>query len=74
MRKLIKKPMSERAKEILLSSLEKLSTDSSMQIKILEQSIVHNWQSVYALKENNNFKDKDKPQAQNDTADWFTSL
>lgn len=74
MRKLIKKPLTERAKAILLSSLEKLSTDSSMQIKILEQSIVHNWQSVYALKENNNFKDKDKPQVQDNTADWFTNL
>lgn len=53
MRKLIKKPMSDRAKKILVSNLEKLSTNPEIQVKILEQSIVHSWQSVYALKENN---------------------
>lgn len=73
MRKLIKKPMSERAKEILLSNLEKLSKDSNTQIKILEQSIVHNWQSVYELKEGDKNNSKDKPQVQNDS-DWFVSF
>ena len=51
MRKLIKKPMSEQAVKIMLNKLSKLASDDETQIKILEQSIEHSWQSVYELKE-----------------------
>ena len=58
MRKSIKKPMTARAKELLLSNLAKLSTDTETQIKILNQSILNSWQDVYPLKE-------DHPKQQN---------
>jgi hypothetical protein len=51
MRKKIKKPMTDRAVQLLLSELAKLSTDTTTQIKILEQSILKNWQGVFPLKE-----------------------
>lgn len=51
MRKLIKKPMSEQAVKIMLNKLSKLASDDETQIKILEQSVEHSWQSVYELKE-----------------------
>ena len=50
MRKEIKKPMTEKALTILLNKLKELSTDEQTQIKILNQSIEHCWQSVYPLK------------------------
>lgn len=50
MRKLAKKPMTDRALTLLLNDLKKLGNTPEMQMKILDQSIVHNWLSVYALK------------------------
>lgn len=51
MRKKIKKPMTEKAKALLLERLQELAPDNEdMQIKILEQSIVNCWQSVYEIK------------------------
>lgn len=54
MRKRIKKPLSDRAKELLLKKLQDLSTNPDTQIEILEQSIFNSWQSVFPLKQNNN--------------------
>ena len=51
MRKFIKKPITNRGLEILIRKLTKLSSDEETQIKILEQSIMNNWQGVYELKE-----------------------
>jgi hypothetical protein len=51
MRKAIKKPMTERAKALLVKRLSKLTTDRTQMIQILDQSITHNWQDVYPLKE-----------------------
>lgn len=51
MRVKIKKPMTDRAKQLLLSKLRKLSGDEAEQIAILEQSVLHGWQDVYPLKE-----------------------
>ena len=51
MRVKIKKPMTDRAKQLLLSKLRKLSDDETEQIAILEQSVLHGWQDVYPLKE-----------------------
>ena len=51
MRKSIKKPMTDYAIKLLISKLKKLSTDEDTQIEILNQSILHSWQDVYALKD-----------------------
>ena len=55
MRKNIKKPMTERAEKILLNKLKKLTDENNeeLAIKILEQSILNNWQDIYPLKEVN---------------------
>ena len=49
MRIKIKKPMTDRAIELMLSRLEKLSTDPRQQAKILEQSIRQSWSGIYEL-------------------------
>ena len=56
MRDDIKKPMTERAEKILLTKLKKLAGENNeeLAIKILEQSILNNWQDIYPLKEENN--------------------
>ena len=56
MRDDIKKPMTERAEKILLTKLKKLTGENNeeLAIKILEQSILNNWQDIYPLKEENN--------------------
>lgn len=48
MRKQIRKPMSERAKKLIVARLQKLGEDKANEI--LEQSIVNCWQDVYPLK------------------------
>lgn len=50
-RKKIKKPMTDRALELLISKLNKLSTDIGVQVEILNQSIMNGWQGVFPLKE-----------------------
>ena len=54
MRKLITKPMTDRALTMLINKLEKLSSDKDIQIKILERSILKNWTDIYELKGDNN--------------------
>ena len=48
MRKQVKRPMSERAKKLIVSKLQKLGEDKANET--LEQSIVNCWQDVYPLK------------------------
>ena len=51
MRKKIKKPMTDRAITRAMNNLQKLSNgDNDLAIQILEQSIFHCWQDLYALK------------------------
>ena len=50
MRRKIKKPMTEKAEEMLLNNLNKLSDDYKEQVAILNQSIFHCWQGVFPLK------------------------
>ena len=53
MRKKIKKPLTEKARELTLSELEKLAPgDEAKKVAILEQSILHCWQGVFPLKGN----------------------
>ena len=51
MRKLIKKPMTDRAINITISNLNKFTTDKNEQILILNQSIANSWQGVFPLRE-----------------------
>lgn len=55
MRKLIKKPMTDRAVTMLINKLFKLSNSKQIQIKILEKSILKNWTDIYPYKEENNY-------------------
>lgn len=52
MRKKIKKPMTDKAKELLLKKLDGMASDDEEKIKILEQSIMNSWQGVFPLKQN----------------------
>lgn len=51
MRVKIKKPMTDRARKLMLTELEKLSADRDMQIAILNQSVGRSWAGVFALKD-----------------------
>ena len=52
MRKKIRKPLTDRAKVLLLEKLEQLApADEEKQIQILNQSIMNCWQGVFELKE-----------------------
>lgn len=58
MRKKIKKPMTDRAIKLAITKLGKLSSgDIAIANAIIEQSILHNWQDFYELKEQ---KSKDR--------------
>ena len=50
MRKSIKKPLTERAEQMILNRLSELATNEYQQIEILNQSIMNCWQNVYQLK------------------------
>ena len=50
-RKKLKKPMTARAKELMLSKLSKMASTEQEQIAILNQSIVNGWQGVFPLKQ-----------------------
>lgn len=54
MRKLIKKPMTEMAVNLIVAKLNKLTANESEQILILNQSIANSWQGVFPLKEDKN--------------------
>ena len=61
MRKTIKKPMTERAEKLLLKKLEEMTNgDEETAIKILEQSILYNWQGIFELKGENDGNGKRK--------------
>ena len=58
MRKQVKRPMSERAKKLIVARLQKLGEDKANEI--LEQSIVNCWQDVYPLKVDKNNDKEDE--------------
>lgn len=55
-RKALKKTMTDRAIELFINKLNKLSTDKDVQIAMINEAIEKGWMSVYPL--------KDKPQSQ----------
>jgi hypothetical protein len=54
MRKSIKKPITERALELMLAKLDKLANNDQSKIEILNQSIMNSWQGIFPLKNNSN--------------------
>lgn len=50
MRKLIKSPLTNRALTMLIDKVNTLTSDDDVKVKVLEQSILNNWKSVYPLK------------------------
>jgi len=50
-RKKIKSPMTDRAVKLLLTELEKLTSDDEAKIAIINQSIMRGWKGVFPLKE-----------------------
>lgn len=53
MRKKIHKPLTERAKQMILEKLSELAVDEETQIAILNQSTMNSWLGVFPLKQNN---------------------
>ncbi len=53
MRKSIKKPLTTRGLELMIKKLYTLSTNIDEQIMILNNSIMNNWQGIFALKKDN---------------------
>ena len=60
-----KKPLTDRAEELILKDLDKLSENEKEQIMILNQSIKNCWQGVFPL--------KNKPQDDEKKLDWKAS-
>lgn len=57
MRQLKKSPMTDRALRSLIKKVNELAPNSTeRQIKVLEQSILNNWQGVFPLKDENGVK------------------
>jgi hypothetical protein len=50
-RKKIKSPMTDRAVELLIMKLDKLTQDDVIKIAILNESIVNNWKGIFPLKQ-----------------------
>ena len=51
MRSFIKKPMTEYALKLMLKELDELGNTDDVKIAILNQSITHNWQGIFPLKD-----------------------
>lgn len=49
-RKKIRKPMTDRAVELMIGKLEKLTSSTPEQIEILDQSIMNGWTGIFPLK------------------------
>ncbi len=72
-RKKIKKPMTDRAVELLIKNLDKLADNENTKIEILNQSILNGWQSVYPLSNQNQTRNVSKrasPQANFDQREY----
>lgn len=51
--KKLKKPLTDKARQLLITELCKITTDRNMQIAVLDQSTLKCWLSVYKLKSDN---------------------
>jgi len=68
MRKNIKSPMTENAVNLLLKKIDKITSIDDVKINMLEESILHNWKSVYEPKQSNI---KQIPQKQKQVSNKF---
>lgn len=69
MRKQIKKPMTEKAIDLAIKELERLSEgDPDIAVKILNQSVMNSWQGLFELKEH---KIKDRDKGITNAESWF---
>ena len=59
MRKSIKKPLTDRAEQMILNRLSELATNEYQQIEIINQSVMNAWQNVYPIKPNYQGKRQD---------------
>lgn len=75
-RKKLKKPMTDRAKELMLSKLSKMAKTEQEQIAILNQSIVNGWQGIFPIggdrhdTGSHSYKEQPKIESNNDGIDW----
>lgn len=60
-RKKIRKPMTERAIQLMIGKLNQLSSDIATQIEILNQSIMNGWQGIFPLNEQKERKQENVP-------------
>ena len=58
MRKAIKKPLTTRGLELMITKLYKLTTNTNEQIQILNNSIMNNWQGIFPIKQDTYKKGK----------------
>lgn len=67
MRSFIKKPMTEYALKLMLKKLDELGNNDTTKIAIINQSITHNWQGIFPLKDEytNHEKQPEKKYDQN---------
>ncbi len=63
MRKSIKKPMTDRARQMLCRKLSELKEEGEDEIACLEEAILHNWMTVYPLGEKRKEKKDDSAAA-----------
>ena len=59
MRKSIKKPMTDKAMNLLTEKLDKLGSTDTEKIELLNQSILNSWCSVFPLKKENKEKEEE---------------
>ena len=55
MRKLIKAPLTPKAKELMLKKLDKLASTDAEKIEILNQSIENSWKGIFPLRQENGY-------------------
>lgn len=71
MRKTKKKPVTDRAREILIGKLRKLSDDESVMTEIVEQSIERGWMSFFPIaNEKDNSKTKQEKTSKTSFSDY----
>ena len=59
-RKKIKAPMTEKAVDLMIGKLDKMTNDNNEKIQILEQSIMNGWKGIFALDKKNVEKKKNE--------------
>lgn len=69
-RKNLKKPMTDRAVQLMVGKLKDLGQTVDEQIAIINQSIENGWQGVFPLKESHVFETRKKEKATNDFDEW----